>query len=82
MTAKCTIGGSIRFGKQDLRVMFTPDGKRVSTGRDEKLWCWDFGLLRDAHSISTGHGVAGDADISCQPDPVFEFNGHAVRSFL
>ena len=63
--------------KTYLRVTIAPDGRRVAIGREEQLWCLDFGLLKDTHSVSDGD-TDGD-DISCQLDPIFEFNDQ-VRS--
>ena len=77
LTVKCKIRGFIRFGGVYVRTMFTPDGKRVATGRHGTLQCWDFDLLKDTHS---GAIADDDDDITCQLDPIFEFNGNTVRS--
>lgn len=71
LAARCKIGGPYNTY---LRVMFAPDGKRVATGRGMNLSCWDFALLKHAHSGS--HRVG---DIS---DPIFEFTGPTVRFFF
>ena len=79
LAAKCKMGGTVHLGVPYLRVTFAPDGKRVATARDQKLWCWDFSLLKDAHSGS--HEVTDDDGTLWQPGLIFECDTQEVGFF-
>ena len=57
-----------------LSVIFTSDGKRLTTARNETVQCWDFALLRD-----TSHHD-GQTAVVAATGHIFKVNGREVRS--